>query len=135
MARHDPRLPRIEGLASRQAHADLPEGTYERELGREGFFGPATHMYHQHPPTAWLAWEGPLRPRAFDLNRLTEAETGPWEAAEILVNGALGYRYWKTTGAMSQLYRNADGDELLFLHEGRGRLFCDYGHLAIEAGV
>ena len=31
-------LPRVEGLASRQAHADLPEGTYERELGREGFY-------------------------------------------------------------------------------------------------
>ena len=30
-------LPRVEGRASRQAHADLPEGTYERELGREGF--------------------------------------------------------------------------------------------------
>ena len=39
-------FPRIEGQASRQAHADLPEGTYEREIGREGFFGPAAHMYH-----------------------------------------------------------------------------------------
>ena len=37
-------LPRVAGSSSRQAHADLPEGTYERELGREGFFGPATHM-------------------------------------------------------------------------------------------
>ncbi len=34
--------PRVEGVASRQAHTDLPDGTYERELGREGFFGPAT---------------------------------------------------------------------------------------------
>ena len=32
---------RIEGKASRQAHCDLPENTYERELGKEGFFGPA----------------------------------------------------------------------------------------------
>ena len=46
-------LPRVEGNASRQAHADLPAGTYERELGKEGFFGPATHMYHKRPPTAW----------------------------------------------------------------------------------
>ena len=57
-------FPRVEGRASRQAHADLPEGTYERELGREGFFGPATQMYHTHPPTAWSNFEGPLRPRA-----------------------------------------------------------------------
>jgi homogentisate 1,2-dioxygenase len=44
-------LARAEGRTSRQAHADLPEGTYEREVGRDGFYGPATHMYHAHPPT------------------------------------------------------------------------------------
>jgi homogentisate 1,2-dioxygenase len=35
---------------------------------------------------------------------------------------------------MADLARNADGDELLFLHEGSGALHCDYGHLALEAG-
>ena len=30
-------FPRVEGEASRQAHADLPAGTYEGELGQEGF--------------------------------------------------------------------------------------------------
>ena len=36
-------FPRQEGINSRQAHADFPEqGIYERELGRSGFFGPAT---------------------------------------------------------------------------------------------
>ena len=59
-------LPRSEGETSRQAHADLPKGSYERELGKEGFFGPATHMYHRHPPTGWTSFDGPLRPRAFD---------------------------------------------------------------------
>ncbi len=27
-----------------------------------------------------------------------------------------------------------DGDDLLFIHDGRGALFCDYGHLSYEAG-
>ncbi len=72
-------LPRIEGKSSRQAHADLPEGTYERELGREGFFGPATQMYHTHPPTGRSDWEGPLRPRAFDLNRIEAAAGDPFQ--------------------------------------------------------
>ena len=54
----------VEGRSSRQAHADLPAGTYERELGREGFFGPASQMYHSHPPTAWSAIDGPLLPRS-----------------------------------------------------------------------
>src|SRR6266850_1174995 len=65
-------FPRVEGRASRQAHCDLPEGTFERELGKEGFFGPATHMYHAHVPTGWVKWEGPLRPRAFDLAKLDD---------------------------------------------------------------
>ena len=38
--RNPARFPLKEGLHSRQAHADLPEqAVYEREVGREGFFG------------------------------------------------------------------------------------------------
>ena len=35
---------------------------------------------------------------------------------------------------MPRLARNADGDDLLFIHEGEGELFCDYGHLPVTAG-
>ncbi len=35
---------------------------------------------------------------------------------------------------MTALARNADGDELLFVHTGSGELFCDYGHLSFAAG-
>ena len=59
--------PRVAGTASRQAHADLPAGTFEREMSKEGFFGPAAFFYHRHPPTGWTSFEGPLRPHAFDL--------------------------------------------------------------------
>jgi len=62
-------LRQVEGTASRQAHVRLPEGTYEREISKEGFFGPATHMYHRHAPTGWRHWEGPLRPRAYERRR------------------------------------------------------------------
>ena len=127
-------LPRVEGISSRQAHADLPEGTYERELGREGFFGPATQMYHRHPPTGWTDWDGPLRPRAFDLTRIAATEGDPWKATEVLHNAFVRYRFWNTQGKMDALARNADGDDLLFLHRGRGAFFCDYGHLSIREG-
>ena len=70
-------FPRVEGQASRQAHADLPEGTYEREISKEGFFGPAAHLYHRHPPTGWVDFEGPLRPHAFDLTKLSPASASP----------------------------------------------------------
>lgn len=127
-------FPRVEGQASRQAHADLPDGTYERELGKEGFFGPATHMYHRHPPTGWTSWEGPLRPRAFDLAKLNRGEDSPWDATEVLFNGDVRIRFWRAPLRMDHLARNADGDELLFVHQGAGDLYCDYGHLAITAG-
>jgi len=128
------RPPRIEGRSSRQAHADLPDGTYERELGKEGFFGPATHMYHRHPPTGWVNFEGPLRPRAFDTNRLDRPTQSPWQAVPLVGNASLALRLWRTAGAMTQLARNADGDELLFIHDGAGDLFCDYGHLTFRDG-
>jgi homogentisate 1,2-dioxygenase len=132
--RHWISLPRTEGRSSRQAHADLPDGTYERELGREGFFGPATQMYHRRPPTGWSGWEGPLRPRAFDLNRLDTVSDSPWGAPTVLHNAHLRLRLWRARGAMPALARNADGDELLFIHEGSGALYCDYGHLTIGEG-
>ena len=127
-------LPRREGKTSRQAHADLPAGTYERELGRNGFFGPASHMYHRRPPTGWIDWDGPLRPRAFDFNRIGDRIDSPWDAQTILRNAHVRYRYWRTQRSMRDLARNADGDDLLFIHAGRGAFFCDYGHMAIRAG-
>lgn len=126
--------PRVEGVASRQAHADLPEGTYERELGKEGFFGPATHMYHQRPPTGWSNFEGPLQPRAFDTTLLDPGSPSPWQAAELMHNAHTRIRCWRGQGKMDHLVRNSDGDELLFIHAGAGDLFCDYGHLSFRDG-
>src|SRR4051812_43184452 len=127
-------FPKVEGLASRQAHADLPEGTFERELGKEGFFGPATHMYHRHAPTGWRHWEGPLRPRAYDLTAINQTGGSPWDAKLVLHNAAVKMRQWRFSGRMDHLVRNADGDELLFVHQGAGALYCDYGHLPFTTG-
>ena len=127
-------IAKVEGEASRQAHADLPEGTYERELGREGFFGPASHMYHAHPPTGWTHWHGPTRPRAFDLNRVQGESPSPWQVAEVMSNAHVRLRFWRTSGAMPMLARNGDGDELLFVHDGTGHLYCDYGYMPISEG-
>jgi homogentisate 1,2-dioxygenase len=134
MARNWITTPRVEGEASRQAHCDLPAGTYERELGREGFFGPATHMHHRHPPTAWARFEGELRPRAFDTNHFGDFEPVPWAARELLKNAHVSVRIWEMQESMGQLVRNADGDELLFIHRGSGHLFCDYGHMEVGEG-
>ncbi len=123
-----------QGRHSRQAHADLPEGTYEREISKEGFFGPAAFLYHRRPPTGWTAFEGPLRPRAFDLAALSAPSESPWGAPVVLSNAACEMRFWKLAAAMPALARDADGDLLVFIHQGVGELFCDYGRLVYGPG-
>ncbi len=127
-------LPIREGIHSRQAHCDLPKNTYERELGREGFFGPVTQMHHRHPPTGWTSFEGPLSPRAFDLLKMDSHVSNPWELSPFLFNENTHLRLWTLSQSMDHLVRNSDGDELLFIHQGQGDLFCDYGHLSISEG-
>ena len=52
----------------------------------------------------------------------------------MLRNGNVRVRFWQAATSMDHLVRNADGDELLFVHQGAGDLHCDYGHLALAAG-
>ena len=49
------------GTFSKQAHVDIPEGLYEEEHGRDGFFGRVSHLYHEHPPVGWTNIEGDLK--------------------------------------------------------------------------
>src|SRR5882672_6005178 len=67
-----------EGTASRQAHVRLPAGTYEREISKDGFFGPSAQFHHKHKPTDWIEFDGAIRPRAFDLNKLVAGKGNPW---------------------------------------------------------
>jgi homogentisate 1,2-dioxygenase len=127
-------FPRVEGETSRQAHADLPAGTYEREIGRDGFFGPAAHIYHRHPPTGWTSFEGPLRPRAFDAKAAADSANEPFSAVPLLSNASCQFAIWRLSEAMPHLARNADGDLLLFIHAGEGDLFCDFGHMTYREG-
>ena len=127
-------LSKVEGVASRQAHADLPEGTFEREIGKEGFYGPSALIHHKHPPTGWIDWDGPLKPRAFDLNQLPKGSSGNWVNNNILSNAHCRVNWTTSEGSMDHLVRNGDGDELLFIHSGNGQLYCDFGCLDIEKG-
>jgi homogentisate 1,2-dioxygenase len=120
------------GLAP--GHVRLPEGTYEREISKEGFFGPSAQFPSQHKPTDWVEFDGPIRPRALDLNKLATAQSNPWQAELVMNNPHLQMRIWKLDQPMTELARNSDGDQLLFIHEGAGELFCDYGRLEYRDG-
>lgn len=127
-------FPKVEGITSRQAHTDLPQGTFEREMGKEGFYGPASHLYHAHPPTAWSNFEGPLKPRAYDTNKFGHDSSSPLKAKILLHNNSVRIGFWAATENMDHLVRNADGDEVLFVHQGAGDLYCDFGRLPYQDG-
>ncbi len=132
--KHWIKFPKTAGKTSRQAHVSLPKGTVEREFGREGFFGPVSHLYHTHAPTGWLSWEGETRPRAFDTVKMKKIVDSPWAAQPLMHNTSMKFRLWRTKGKMDHLAANGDGDELIFVHKGEGDLFCDFGHMRFSEG-
>ncbi|CAN0603730.1 unnamed protein product, partial [Ectocarpus sp. 12 AP-2014] len=85
-------------------------------------------------PTGWIDWEGPLRPYAFDLNKLDAGSNSPFAQKPFLSNSDVAMRFWRLASNMEHLVRNSDGDDLLFVHSGAGDLFCDYGHLPFSDG-
>ncbi len=129
-------FPQSRGRFSRQAHCDLPEGTYEEEFARHGFFGPASHLYHRHAPTEWTRIEGPLRPRAYDLRRVDAADASDPGAAStpVLGNQDVTIQVSRRVGAMPHAYRNADRDLIYFVHRGEGEMATDFGRLSYEQG-
>src|SRR3954462_15960141 len=94
-------LRQVEGTASRQAHVRLPEGTYEREITKEGFFGSSALFNDKHKPTVWIEFDGVIRPRAFDLNKLVGEKVNPWTALSVMNNEHLQLRLWKLEQPMT----------------------------------
>jgi len=128
--------PIVKGKATRQAHVGLPEGTYEEEHGREGFFGRVSHLYHVNPPTGWTRIEGNLRPHAFYLNKVEPSDLkDPRGTPEpVLYNDDLILSISRRSKAAPYYSRNADGDELFFIHKGQGKIETDFGVLSYERG-
>jgi homogentisate 1,2-dioxygenase len=127
--------PLVKGTVTHQAHVALPEGTFEDEHGRDGFFGPVTHLYRTHAPTGWSRIEGPLKPRAFDCNKTQAAGSeGILDRVPLLYNEDVVIHYARPTQPMTYYFRNADGDEIYFIHRGHGIIETDFGPLYFEPG-
>ena len=123
----------VRGRTSRQAHADLPPGTVEEEHGRDGFAGPASHLYRLRPPTGWSGIDGPLRPHALDTSGLS-AEGAALPVA-LLENAEVRVSVWhRPAGVPEWFFRDADGDVLYFVHHGSGTLETEYGPLRFRTG-
>jgi homogentisate 1,2-dioxygenase len=119
------------GKVPKQAHVAVPDGLYEEEHGRGGFFGPATQYYHLHPPTDWKRIEGPLRPRAFKTYDLKPADLDDprGEPVKVLYNNDVALFVSRRSEPMPFCFRNGDGDEIHFIHRGRGYYRATSGRL------
>jgi homogentisate 1,2-dioxygenase len=129
-------FPLSKGKTTRQAHVGLPDGTFEEEHGRKGFYGKSAHLYHTHPPTGWVRFEGKLRPHCFDCNALAPTDqTDPrGTPLAFLGNDDVTVLVSRRSAAMPFYVRNADGDELYFVHRGTGTVETDFGPLRFEPG-
>ncbi len=128
--------PLKKGKTTRQAHVSIPQGTFEEEHGRRGFYGKSAHLYHTHPPTGWTRIEGKLRPRCFDCNKLQPSDRNDPAGSPVAFLGNDDVKIYvsRRSAAMPFYYRNADGDELIFVHRGQGTIETDFGPLAFEKG-
>ena len=121
------------GVTSRQAHVGLPPGTVEEEHGRSGFYGAASHLYRRHAPTGWTSVDGPAAHRAFDCNRLAAGDDDRWPTL-LLGNHDLSIAFQRMVRGRPEFLRDADGDQLYFVHQGEGLLRTEYGPLRYRDG-
>ncbi|KYP14727.1 homogentisate 1,2-dioxygenase [Flavihumibacter sp. CACIAM 22H1] len=119
----------------------------EQLFSTEGFSNDYSILYHCHPPTQIIRTDAPvsvqpviaeekmLRHRSFEGFRLKPEQDYLQSRKPILVNqdcqvvlAAPG------KGAMAYFFKNADADELIFIHEGKGELVTQYGKLPFGYG-
>ncbi len=127
-----------------------PDGAlYSEQLfSTEGFSDDYTLLYHTHPPTAIIRTEEPvdvspkaahdniLKPRAFmGYGTLPESE---WLASRkiALFNNDCQLAFAAPQGGLGEdvFYKNADADEVFFIHEGTGHVRTQYGKLPFSYG-
>jgi homogentisate 1,2-dioxygenase len=81
-----------QGKFTTQGHKGIPEGHFEEEQGRKGFFGPVSHLIKEKPSTRWTDIQGPLRPHLFDIVK-ADKNYGSW--LRMFYNSDIGiYNFW-----------------------------------------
>lgn len=118
----------------------------EEVMGTHGFSGIQSILYRHHPPTQvrrveigpqrTLEYEeeGPLRHRHFRTAVVGAGGDPITGRVPLLANEDVVLSVCRPTEPMGYFYRNADCDELLFVHEGRGRLETVFGLLTYRPG-
>ncbi len=122
---------------------------YEELMGEEGFSSDSALLYHRGVPSAIVdsqVWElpdltvtpnHPLKPRHLKLHTLFPAGATGLDAVQhrrlVLGNGDVRISY-VVADAVSPYYRNAVGDECVYVEQGSGTVETVFGVLSYRAG-
>lgn len=125
-----------------------PDGTlYSEELfGTEGFHGAYSLLYHQFPPTRVsaihsvpvdLSVDQPQEVHRHHHFKTADVPAGgdPVAGRRVLMfNNDVSITVVRSNQQMSYFYRDAEHDELYFVHEGSGLLETIFGNLTYGPG-
>jgi len=126
-----------------------PDGNlYQEQLvSTEGFSNDYSILYHCHPPTQIIKTDEPvcvapniaeermLKHRSFEGFNIKPVNDFLKSRIPILVNNDCHVVLAAPQQSMTDyFYKNADGDEVIFIHEGSGKLLTQYGELAFSYG-
>ena len=123
-------------------------GLYSEELfSTEGFSNAYSLLYHVHPPTAIQSVGTPysVMPKVAHKKQLQHRSLNGFDIkptsdflesrVPVLVNNDCHISLAAPTSSMTDyFYKNADADEMLFVHEGSGILKTAYGNINFEYG-
>jgi homogentisate 1,2-dioxygenase len=138
------------GDIPRKRHTQFrqPDGSlYAEELmGQEGFSSDSSLLYHRYLPTAIVAAEEyeppawtrianrPLKPRHFATHKLDAGTADPVLGRQhLMANDDCRISYVAATEP-SPLYRNAIGDECVYVESGTARIESTFGVVEASAG-
>ncbi|MEI6372317.1 MAG: homogentisate 1,2-dioxygenase domain-containing protein [Actinomycetes bacterium] len=120
---------------------------YEELVGEEGFSSSSALLYHREIPSAivdarpWelpdgsLAPNAPLLPRHFRLHALFDGGSADAVTGRRLVLGNADVRLsYVVADVSSPLYRNAIGDECVYVEAGAGVVETVFGSLSVSQG-
>jgi homogentisate 1,2-dioxygenase len=139
------------GEVPRKRHTQFPrpDGSLHAEelVGQEGFSSDASLLYHRHLPTAIVKAEPveppvaaeqltpnhPLLPRHFQTGGLPTGGDLVTGRQLLLANADVRLSFVSADRG-SELYRNASGDELVYLQAGQARFESVFGALEVAEG-
>jgi homogentisate 1,2-dioxygenase len=123
-------------------------GLYSEQLfSTEGFSNDYSLLYHVHPPTQIISTDEPinvaptiaeekmLKHRSFEGFNIKPAADFLESRVPVLVNNDCHIVLAAPQESLTNyFYKNADADEIIFVHQGTGKLLTQYGEIDFGYG-